>query len=194
MKKVLILVALVIMSGCSALPGYKHSESTNYTQVPDITKIEDLNCNGKNYPLLASKIKIDEIYKDYKMDVGHIFCGEINKRGKGVGYHFFKNKVFPSSIKAKNTTKISKVSASIYKVQDFLIIQHDKKVTKKLSTMFPLECEKEQVANSIAYVALTNKKQTPKDNDKYCLNSDGETYNIKIYKNNKVISTGFPSI
>ena len=141
----------------------------------------------------------------YTVNQHHVFCGEINRRGKAVGFHSMPKRQRPSTILSYDG--VCNVPG-IYTLRNIQIDFHGEKGTKSMSTMFPNACTMEQVNKSIAYSAQhsTGKCSSPGwancgpsapsrgDTFAYCTTEGGKPFTIAsaFVGGTKKINTGFP--
>jgi len=140
-----------------------------------------------------------------QVNLHHVFCGEINKKGRAVGYHANPQGNTPSTY-VKHLSGDAKNSAGVY-VWDNISLKIDgKEVRKSLSSMFPEHCSQTQIVASIQYssahstscssprwascgASAPTNSNTP---SQYCLGADNNTFTIATALSHNKINTGFP--
>ncbi|VUD67490.1 hypothetical protein TDB9533_03819 [Thalassocella blandensis] len=142
-----------------------------------------------------------------QVNLHHIFCGEINKKGNAVGYHANPEGNKPSTYRARDEKKDDGPNSQGVK-QWFSISLNIAGVTKVkgMSSIFPDHCTQTQVVNSIVYASENNtgscsdsswavcgpSAPTNKDSS-YCIGADKTLLTIATSpKQNNRINTGFP--
>ncbi|XOF33137.1 MAG: EndoU domain-containing protein [Candidatus Electrothrix sp. YB6] len=142
---------------------------------------------------------------NYEVNQHHIFCGEINRKGRAVGFHSMSGGEKPTTVLSyEGTCSVS----GIYTLRKIKLDIHGEKATKTISTMFPNTCSMEQVNNSVVYSVKhsTDKcsspawancgPSAPSDGDvsSYCTEKNGKAFTIASApgKDNHSINTGFP--
>ncbi len=141
------------------------------------------------------------------VNLHHIFCGELNRRGRAVGYHSNPDAHPPSTYRS-HTERSPQNHAGIYIWEKIHLVMNSKSVTKRMSTMFPDHCSESQVINSIVYSAkhITQNCSvrwaqcgpsapsiTASGNlDNYCIGKDGHMFIIATAKKGAKINTAFP--
>lgn len=94
----------------------------------------------------------------------HVFCGEINKKGKAVGFHSRPGGTLPATVQVTDDTVIAPTtSTGIYEMTKFDILDGNQgPASKTRSTMFPDSCSHEQVLAAIVNAASGNTTDTGK--------------------------------
>lgn len=144
-------------------------------------------------------------YNDLQVNHTHIFCGEVNRRGRLVGFHSRPQGENPNTVRQFRTTQ-SVNSRGIYGGEWTYAGSGN---PSKFSTMFPDRCTRSQVVNSIAY-AQANQVRCPSgspdwawcglnapsgetDRGRFCTADDGRNFTIAGATNRDGrINTGFP--
>ncbi|MDA8231473.1 MAG: EndoU domain-containing protein [Magnetospirillum sp.] len=78
----------------------------------------------------------------------HIFCGEINGKGRATGFHSRPGGIDPEPVSGIGDP-VPKGPAGIYNLYDFYITQDGATGKKAISTMFPDTCTKDNVLAAI---------------------------------------------
>ncbi|WP_159783568.1 EndoU domain-containing protein [Sodalinema gerasimenkoae] len=143
-------------------------------------------------------------YNNQQVNHAHIFCGELNQRGRLVGFHSRPDGRNPSTVARFNITQ-SPNSQGIYAGE---WTYQGRSQETKFSTMFPDSCTPTQVINSIGHAA-TNTVSCPANaphwawcgpnspgnagDDRFCQADDGSQYVIAgANRSDGRINTGFP--
>jgi hypothetical protein len=139
-----------------------------------------------------------------EINYDHIFCGELNKKGRVVGFHSRPQGYDPQTVaNLRITQKPNK--QGIYSGQ---WEWGGNKSGNKFSTFFPDHCTPEQVINTIGYAA-NNQRDCPKSapnwawcganapkqdqSDAYCRSVDGTPYLIAgALSSRGGVNTAFP--
>lgn len=144
-------------------------------------------------------------YNNRQVNHTHIFCGELNRRGRLVGFHSRPQGKNPSTVRRFNITQTVN-SKGIYAGE---WIYAGSSEETKFSTMFPDSCTPEQVINSISHAATNtiscpsgapswawcgyNRPDGVTQDSLFCQANDGTTYTIAGATNSDGgINTGFP--
>ena len=88
----------------------------------------------------------------------HIFCGEINRSGKAVGFHSRPGGSNPDSIDNTRSPRPDPRRPGIYTLSRFRINEDGQSATKALSTMFPDHCSAEDVLAAIRHAFNTGRR------------------------------------
>lgn len=142
-------------------------------------------------------------YNNRQVNHTHIFCGELNQRGRLVGFHSRPGGRNPATVARFNITQPAN-SQGIYAGE--WTYQGSSQATK-FSTMFPDRCTPTQVINSIAHAA-DNRISCPSNapnwawcgynspsggDNRFCQANDGSQYVVVGATNSDgKINTGFP--
>jgi hypothetical protein len=81
----------------------------------------------------------------------HIFCGEINAKGRAVGFHSRPDGRDPATVAYTGDTRPDPRHPGIYAINRFLITENGRTEVKTLSTMFPDRCDKAAVIAAIQH-------------------------------------------
>ncbi|MCT7956541.1 EndoU domain-containing protein [Laspinema palackyanum] len=161
-----------------------------------IAQGQGINCGSSSHWVTA--------YNNQQVNHAHIFCGEVNREGRLVGFHARPRGQNPSTVRQFRVTQ-SVNNQGIYGGE----WSHTSGGGSKFSTMFPDRCTPEQVINSIAY-AEANPVQCPSgaphwawcglnaptdsnQQTRFCTANNGSSYRIAgaTHRDGK-INTGFP--
>ncbi|WP_254563727.1 EndoU domain-containing protein [Oscillatoria sp. HE19RPO] len=161
-----------------------------------IAQGQGINCGSSSHWVTA--------YNNQQVNHAHIFCGEVNREGRLVGFHARPRGQNPSTVRQFRVTQ-SVNNQGIYGGE----WTHTSGGGTKFSTMFPDRCTTEQVLNSIAY-AEANRVQCPNgapnwawcglnaptdssQQTRFCSANNGSSYRIAGATNRDgKINTGFP--
>lgn len=161
-----------------------------------IAQAQGINCGSSSHWVTA--------YNQQQVNHAHIFCGEVNREGRVVGFHARPRGQNPSTVREFRVTQ-SVNNQGIYGGE----WSHTSGGGRKFSTMFPDRCTAEQVINSIAY-AQANRVQCPSgapnwawcglnaptdrsQQTRFCTANNGSSYQIAGATNRDgKINTGFP--
>lgn len=141
MIKATISAAIVslVLSGCSLNPQHESDGQVHVSAGINCATLNDWS---------------EKIYS-YRVNLHHIFCGELNKRKKAVGFHSRPGGNNPSTW-VSDEVKASANAQGIYELKNIKLklpanSASPKIKIKKRSTMFPDSCSQNQVVNSIVY-------------------------------------------
>lgn len=81
----------------------------------------------------------------------HIFCGEINGKGRAVGFHSRPDGRNPATVAYTGDVRPDPRHPGIYTISRFHITEHGRTEVKTLSTMFPDRCDKDAVIAAIQH-------------------------------------------
>ncbi len=81
----------------------------------------------------------------------HIFCGEINGKGRAVGFHSRPGGRNPETVADTEERRPDPRRPGIYTISRFHITEHGRTEIKTLSTMFPDRCDKDAVIAAIQH-------------------------------------------
>ena len=143
-----------------------------------------------------------------QVNLHHVFCGELNKRGKVTGFHAFPKDNKPSTfISAKQKTEPD--HRGVFNMRNIKLTLEGKKQTKNFSSFFPEHCSFEHIVKSIQYSHTHSTggckspswaicgPSAPKDIKKqtgYCLGLDHSPFQIASPKSKSGrINTAFPT-
>ncbi|TVU51893.1 MAG: hypothetical protein EA414_20405 [Arthrospira sp. PLM2.Bin9] len=143
-------------------------------------------------------------YNNRQVNHTHIFCGELNQRGRLVGFHSRPGGRNPATVGGFNITQAPN-SQGIYAGE---WTYQGSSQQRKFSTMFPDRCSATQVINSIGHAAANTIScpssapnwawcgyNSPGDggDNRFCNANDGSRYIVVGATNNDgKINTGFP--
>ena len=141
-----------------------------------------------------------------KVNLHHVFCGELNSKGRAVGYHANPNGNTPSTYISHGGGQPAN-SAGIYQWNKINLSLGGKTVQKPMSSMFPDKCSQSQIVTSIQYSANKAPKScsnpswakcgpsapTSGNRAAYCLGDNGSVFTIATALNSSGnVNTGFP--
>lgn len=140
-----------------------------------------------------------------QVNLHHVFCGEVNKKGNAVGYHSNPNGQTPTTYKSHNGGDASN-KAGVYVWDKISLTLKGKTLVKPLSSMFPNHCSQMQIIKSIQYSSNVSKKSctspswaqcapsAPSSGDlsSYCLGDNKKALTIATALNSGKVNTGFP--
>ena len=158
---------------------------------------EPYNCLGSPHWIIS--------YTGRQINHTHIFCGELNRRGRLVGFHSRPDGQNPSTVQQFNITR-RLTRQGIYAGR---WTYSDNPQEDKFSTMFPDHCDQQQVLHSIAHAEAhritcpsgapgwawcgLNRPDDATDDRRFCHARDGTRYTIAGASDaNGRINTGFP--
>jgi hypothetical protein len=149
----------------------------------------DISCANKSFKWSKTKPAIN---------LRHIFCGEINYRGRAKGFH--STQLLATATDVKNVYRKKKLRGGIYNARVEFV-----NGKTKFSTFFPKQCTVAMIVRSVAYAARNKTKDHPqwgilgpsapkKKSQGYCLNNRGKPFTIRmgLTRNHRRINTAFP--
>ena len=81
----------------------------------------------------------------------HIFCGEINGKGRAVGFHSRPGGRNPETVALTEDVRLDPRHPGVYTISRFHITEHGRTEVKTLSTMFPDRCDTDAVIAAIQH-------------------------------------------
>ncbi|MCF6217489.1 MAG: EndoU domain-containing protein [Gammaproteobacteria bacterium] len=188
-NSLLILAAVLLLSACS------DSQQGTASSLPTF---EGINCS--TLPHWSKPIK------SIQLNLKHIFCGEINRKGRVVGFHAMPNGHPPSSYRDAELADQPN-RQGIYTLRNIQLIFKEQH-RKGFSSMFPSHCSAEQIKHSIVYSihqqqgkctspswASCGPSNPGVSDSKFCTGLDGRSYLIasaRLRDNPQRINTAFP--
>ncbi len=150
-------------------------------------------------------------YDGIKINQQHLFCGDINRKGKLVGFHAMPENKPPTHHRSSHIAD-SANTAGIYTLRDIRLTFDNKPYQKNFSSMFPAHCSRLQINRSIIYSIQNSHGEctspswascgpnAPKNahqqaNNPFCSGNDGRSYPIAsaaIRSDDNRINTAFP--
>jgi hypothetical protein len=137
---------------------------------------------------------------DPPVDATHIFCGDINDRGRAVGFHSRPGGDTPATVSRIETVSPERGRPGIYTLRDFIITVDGEAAQKPISTMFPDSCSREDVLAAIRH-AFRN--ATSHDGNRFdgpsgsrCTDDRGQPFPIRGYTSQRGgfhIRTAYPN-
>lgn len=111
----------------------------------------------------------------------HVFCGEINRRGKPVGFHYRQNGENPRTGPGNNNPEAARITGAIkpqegprgwhiYRGEEIEIwdSRRERYLLKPgFSTFFPDSCTPDQVLESIRYAVLYSRRPLPPNGGRF---------------------------
>ncbi len=188
-NSLLILAAILLLSACS--------DSQLGTASPP-PAFEGIDCS--TLPHWSKPIE------GVQLNLQHIFCGELNRKGRVVGFHAMPNGHPPSSYRDADLADKPNLQG-VYTLRNIQLMfegQH----RKGFSSMFPNHCSAEQIKHSIVYSiqqqqgkctspgwASCGPSNPDTSDSKFCNSLDGSRYLIasaQLRDNPQRINTAFP--
>ncbi len=130
----------------------------------------------------------------------HIFCGEINRSGKAVGFHSRPGGKNPDSVGNTRDVQPDRRRPGLYTLRRFDITQHGQTRQKTISTMYPDKCSEADVIAAIQHAYNTGTREsgsfTGQSGDR-CTDDSGRPFRIQGFtgtmNGQTVIITGYPN-
>lgn len=132
------------------------------------------------------------------INLRHIFCGEIDYRGRAKGFH--STQLLATAAEVKDVYRKKKLRGGIYNARVEFV-----NGKTKFSTFFPKQCTVAMIVRSVAYAARNKTKDHPqwgilgpsapkKKAQGYCLNNRGKPFTIRmgLSRSRRKINTAFP--
>ena len=85
------------------------------------------------------------------VEMRHIFCGEINRRGLAVGFHSRPGGVNPPTVSGTGAARPVRGHPGLYNLMRFQITEDGRTETKGISTLYPDKCSAEDVIAAIQH-------------------------------------------
>lgn len=145
------------------------------------------------------------------INIPHIFCGSINKRGKATGYHHRREGQDSTTARIGQVMKINELTG-VYVAKGISVWDGTNwRLKNGISSFFPDGCTVEQVINSIRHAASnvecrykngkwSGHSAPANDNQHqeghYCLGRDGSILTIQGYfrKPDRIVATAWPLV
>ena len=135
-----------------------------------------------------------------RVELRHIFCGEINRRGQAVGFHSRPGGVNPPTVSGTGASRPVRGHPGLYNLLRFQITQDGRTETKGISTLYPDKCSAEDVI-----AAIQNAYNTGRHNDQQfrgpsgpsCTDDDDRPFPITGFTDHRGgshIRTGYPAV
>ncbi len=130
----------------------------------------------------------------------HIFCGEINGKGRAVGFHSRPGGRNPATVANTEESRPDPRHPGLYTISRFHITEHGRTEVKTLSTMFPDRCDKDAVIAAIQH-AFAHGTRTGDGfsgpSGPTCTDHRGQGFRIQGYTGSRggrtVIMTAYPN-
>ena len=129
----------------------------------------------------------------------HIFCGEVRRDGRAVGFHSRPGGHNPAGVSDTGDRRPDPRRPGIYSLFGFRITEDGRTGTKALSTMFPDHCDPAQVLAAIRHAWRTGTRGDAGFNGlsgDACTTEDGRPFRIEGFTANQggrmVIVTAYP--
>ena len=134
------------------------------------------------------------------VELRHIFQGEINRRGKAVGFHSRPGGVNPPTISGTSDPRPVRGHPGLYNLFRFQITQDGRTETKGISTLYPDKCSAADVVAAIRHAFNTGQSHGPQFrgmSGPTCTDNDGQEFPITGFTGGRGelrIRTGFPDM
>jgi len=133
------------------------------------------------------------------VDMEHIFCGEVRRDGRAVGFHSRPGGHNPDTVSGTDEMRPDRVRPGIYALLKFRISSDGRSGIKSLSTMFPDHCDADNVIAAIRHAYRTGQKQDRGfhgESGPDCQDRNGRSFRIEGFTATKggqvVIVTAYP--
>ncbi len=149
----------------------------------------DISCENQSFKWSKTRPAVN---------LRHIFCGEIDYRGRAKGFH--SAQLLATAAEVKDIYRKKKLRGGIYNARVMFV-----NGKTKFSTFFPEQCTVAMIVRSVAYAARNKTKNHPqwgilgpsapkKKAQGYCLNNRGKPFLIRmgLSRNHRRINTAFP--
>ena len=130
----------------------------------------------------------------------HIFCGEINAKGRAVGFHSRPGGRNPDTVANTDESRPDPRHPGIYTISRFHITEHGRTEVKTLSTMFPDRCDSDAVIAAIQHAYAHGTRTADRfagPSGPTCTDNRGQGFRIQGYTGNRggrtVIMTAYPN-
>ena len=133
-----------------------------------------------------------------RVELRHIFCGEINRRGEAVGFHSRPGGINPPTVSGTGEPRPVRGYPGLYNLFRFQITQDGQTQTKGISTLYPDKCSADDVIAAIQYAYNHGQHSGPKytgPSGPGCTTDDGKPFPITGYTSGQDggrIRTGYP--
>ena len=135
-----------------------------------------------------------------RVELRHIFCGEINRRGQAVGFHSRPGGINPRSVTGTGEGRPVPGHPGIYNMTRFQITQNGQTETKGISTFYPDKCTAEDVIAAVQHAFNTGQRHGPQFrgmSGPSCTDDRGEQFQITGFTGGREgahIRTGYPDV
>ncbi len=135
-----------------------------------------------------------------QVELRHIFCGEVNRRGMAVGFHSRPGGVNPGTVSGTGEARPVRGYPGLYNLTRFQITQNGETQTKGISTLYPDKCSVNDVIAAIQYAFNNGQKSGPKftgPSGPSCTTDDGKPFPITGFtggRDGDRIRTGYPDV
>ena len=135
-----------------------------------------------------------------RVELRHIFCGEINRSGKAVGFHSRPGGVNPPTVSGTGTPRPVRGYPGLYNLTRFQITQHGRTETKGISTLYPDKCSAEDVIAAIQHAFTTGQHDDRAFHGMSgpgCTDDTGKSFPITGFVDRRGgphIRTGYPNV
>lgn len=130
----------------------------------------------------------------------HIFCGEVRRDGRAVGFHSRPGGVNPATVSGTTTVRPDPRRPGIYNLSRFRITEQGRSGIKSLSTMFPDHCDAPAVVAAIQHAWRTGTKQDRSFSGlsgSFCADGSGKPFRIQGFTGTEggriIIVTAYPN-
>ncbi len=135
-----------------------------------------------------------------RVELRHIFCGEINRRGLAVGFHSRPGGHNPPTVSGTPAPRPIPGHPGLYNLTRFQISQDGQTGTKGISTMYPDKCSAADVVAAIQH-AYNNGQRTEEQfrglSGPSCTDAEGRPFPIVGFTDRRGglhIRTGYPDV
>ncbi|MSP03414.1 MAG: hypothetical protein EXR07_20590 [Acetobacteraceae bacterium] len=135
-----------------------------------------------------------------RVELRHVFCGEINRRGQAVGFHSRPGGVNPPTVRDTGTPRPVPGYPGLYNLTQFQIAQDGQTGIKGISTFFPDKCSAGDVVAAIQF-AFSNghrkEEQFRGMSGPGCTTADGRQFPITGFTGGREgshVRTGYPDV
>jgi hypothetical protein len=135
-----------------------------------------------------------------QVELRHIFCGEINRGGKAVGFHSRPGGVNPETVSGTREGRPVRGHPGLYNLTRFQITQNGETATKGISTLYPDKCSASDVIAAVQYAYNNGEvhgQQFRGMSGPSCTGDDGQPFPIMGFTGGRGgarIRTGYPNV
>jgi hypothetical protein len=130
----------------------------------------------------------------------HIFCGEVRRDGRAVGFHSRPAGLNPPTVTRTEQVRPDPRRPGVYTLMRFRITEHGRSGEKGLSTMFPDHCDTADVIAAIQHAFRTGIREEQSfsgASGPSCMDSAGKPFRIQGFTRRQdgrvVIVTAYPN-
>jgi len=134
------------------------------------------------------------------VNTAHIFCGEVRRDGRVVGFHSRPGGVNPATVSETDEIRRDRRVPGVYTLHRFRIAEHGRSGMKGMSTMFPDHCDADAVIAAIQHAYRTGTQEDRSfsgQSGPTCMDTAGKPFRIQGFTamqgGRVVVTTAYPN-